>query len=72
MLNEVYNSRILELAGNIPRIGRLAFGSVRFFQNFHRARQKGFAMPRQFGFALHPVKEAFAEFALKLLDLLAQ
>jgi len=24
MLNEVYNSRILELAGNIPRIGRLA------------------------------------------------
>jgi NifU-like protein involved in Fe-S cluster formation len=23
MLNEVYNSRILELAGNIPRIGRL-------------------------------------------------
>ena len=24
MLNDVYNSRILELAGNIPRIGRLA------------------------------------------------
>jgi NifU-like protein involved in Fe-S cluster formation len=24
MLNEVYNSRILELAGSIPRIGRLA------------------------------------------------
>jgi len=24
MLNEVYNSRILELAGNIPRVGRLA------------------------------------------------
>jgi SUF system NifU family Fe-S assembly protein len=24
MLNEVYNSRILELAGNIPRLGRLA------------------------------------------------
>src|ERR1700732_2358823 len=24
MLNEAYNSRILELAGNIPRIGRLA------------------------------------------------
>src|SRR6516164_3747591 len=24
MLNEVYNRRILELAGNIPRIGRLA------------------------------------------------
>jgi NifU-like protein involved in Fe-S cluster formation len=24
MLNEVYNTRILELAGNIPRIGRLA------------------------------------------------
>jgi len=24
MLNEVYNHRILELAGNIPRIGRLA------------------------------------------------
>jgi NifU-like protein involved in Fe-S cluster formation len=24
MLDEVYNSRILELAGNIPRIGRLA------------------------------------------------
>jgi NifU-like protein involved in Fe-S cluster formation len=24
MLNEIYNSRILELAGNIPRIGRLA------------------------------------------------
>jgi NifU-like protein involved in Fe-S cluster formation len=24
MLNEVYNNRILELAGNIPRIGRLA------------------------------------------------
>jgi NifU-like protein involved in Fe-S cluster formation len=23
MLNEVYNSRILELAGNIPRVGRL-------------------------------------------------
>ena len=23
MLNEIYNSRILELAGNIPRIGRL-------------------------------------------------
>jgi len=23
MLNEVYNSRILELAGNIPRLGRL-------------------------------------------------
>ena len=23
MLNDVYNSRILELAGNIPRIGRL-------------------------------------------------
>jgi NifU-like protein involved in Fe-S cluster formation len=24
MLNEVYNARILELAGNIPRLGRLA------------------------------------------------
>jgi NifU-like protein involved in Fe-S cluster formation len=24
MLNDVYNSRILELAGNIPRLGRLA------------------------------------------------
>jgi NifU-like protein involved in Fe-S cluster formation len=24
MLNEVYNNRILELAGNIPRVGRLA------------------------------------------------
>jgi NifU-like protein involved in Fe-S cluster formation len=24
MLNEVYNNRILELAGNIPRLGRLA------------------------------------------------
>ncbi len=24
MLNEVYNSRILDLAGNIPRVGRLA------------------------------------------------
>jgi NifU-like protein involved in Fe-S cluster formation len=24
MLNEIYNSRILELAGNIPRLGRLA------------------------------------------------
>ena len=24
MLNDVYNSRILELAGNIPRVGRLA------------------------------------------------
>jgi NifU-like protein involved in Fe-S cluster formation len=24
MLNEVYNSRILELAGNIPRLGRLS------------------------------------------------
>jgi NifU-like protein involved in Fe-S cluster formation len=24
MLNEVYNSRILDLAGNIPRLGRLA------------------------------------------------
>jgi len=24
MLNEIYNNRILELAGNIPRIGRLA------------------------------------------------
>jgi NifU-like protein involved in Fe-S cluster formation len=24
MLNEVYNRRILELAGNIPRLGRLA------------------------------------------------
>src|SRR5579871_5984318 len=24
MLNEIYNTRILELAGNIPRIGRLA------------------------------------------------
>jgi SUF system NifU family Fe-S assembly protein len=24
MLNEIYNSRILELAGNIPRIGRLS------------------------------------------------
>jgi NifU-like protein involved in Fe-S cluster formation len=24
MLNEVYNTRILELAGNIPRLGRLA------------------------------------------------
>src|SRR5580700_957223 len=24
MLNEIYNSKILELAGNIPRIGRLA------------------------------------------------
>ncbi len=24
MINEVYNSRILELAGNIPRLGRLA------------------------------------------------
>src|SRR5271166_1036666 len=24
MLNEVYNDRILELAGNIPRLGRLA------------------------------------------------
>ena len=23
MLNEVYNARILELAGNIPRLGRL-------------------------------------------------
>jgi len=23
MLNEIYNSRILELAGNIPRLGRL-------------------------------------------------
>ena len=23
MLNEVYNKRILELAGNIPRLGRL-------------------------------------------------
>ena len=23
MLNDVYNSRILELAGNIPRLGRL-------------------------------------------------
>ncbi|KAB2872899.1 MAG: iron-sulfur cluster assembly scaffold protein, partial [Pseudorhodoplanes sp.] len=24
MINDVYNNRILELAGNIPRIGRLA------------------------------------------------
>jgi NifU-like protein involved in Fe-S cluster formation len=24
MLNEIYNNRILELAGNIPRVGRLA------------------------------------------------
>src|SRR5690242_12958069 len=24
MINEIYNRRILELAGNIPRIGRLA------------------------------------------------
>src|SRR6202167_3243801 len=24
MLNEIYNSKILELAGNIPRIGRLS------------------------------------------------
>src|SRR5450432_4636980 len=24
MLNDVYNSRILDLAGNIPRLGRLA------------------------------------------------
>src|SRR4051794_2393572 len=24
MLNEVYNNRILELAGNIPRLGRMA------------------------------------------------
>ena len=24
MLSEVYNKRILELAGNIPRLGRLA------------------------------------------------
>src|SRR4030081_1459652 len=24
MLNDVYNNRILELAGNIPRLGRLA------------------------------------------------
>ena len=24
MLNEVYNSRIIELAGNIPRLGRLS------------------------------------------------
>ena len=24
MLNDIYNRRILELAGNIPRLGRLA------------------------------------------------
>ncbi|MEJ2624417.1 MAG: iron-sulfur cluster assembly scaffold protein, partial [Pseudolabrys sp.] len=24
MLNDVYNSKILELAGNIPRLGRLS------------------------------------------------
>ena len=24
MINEIYNQRILELAGNIPRLGRLA------------------------------------------------
>jgi NifU-like protein involved in Fe-S cluster formation len=24
MLNDVYNNRILELAGNIPRLGRIA------------------------------------------------
>ena len=24
MLNEIYNKRIIELAGNIPRLGRLA------------------------------------------------
>jgi NifU-like protein involved in Fe-S cluster formation len=28
MLNEVYNSRILELAGNIPRVGRLAIADA--------------------------------------------
>ena len=29
MLNDVYNARILELAGNIPRIGRLAAPDAR-------------------------------------------
>src|SRR5205809_3961176 len=29
MLNEVYNSRILELAGNIPRLGRLSDSDAR-------------------------------------------
>ena len=38
MINEIYNQRILELAGNIPRLGRLA--------KARRQRESAFATVR--------------------------
>ena len=39
-------------------INRLALGGFHFFKNSHRVRQKGFAMGREFGYPLHPVKQS--------------
>ncbi len=59
-------------AQQTARIRRLAPGGVHFLQDFDRAAQKRFAMRGQAGLAFQPVKQAFAQFVLQLLNLLTQ